>query len=87
MEKEGQHRGVLRWKTCEALKIYARMRDAGYADMIETAATATVTHIDAMPEHPRLRWGSEGSSMDRRRTGDRRSSQQSRRGRHSTAHY
>ena len=34
---------ALRWKTCEALKIYARMGDAGYADMIETAATATVT--------------------------------------------
>ena len=38
---------ALRWKTCEALKIYARMGDAGYADMIEAAATATVTSTQA----------------------------------------
>ena len=38
---------ALRWKTCEALKIYARMGDAGYADMIEAAATATITSTQA----------------------------------------
>ena len=38
---------ALCWKTCEALKIYARMGDAGYADMIEKAATATITSTQA----------------------------------------
>ena len=38
---------ALRWKTCEALKIYARLGDAGYANMIEAAATATVTSTQA----------------------------------------
>ena len=38
---------ALRWKACGALKIYARMGDTGYADMIETAATATVSSTQA----------------------------------------
>ena len=51
---------ALRWKTCEALKIYARMGDAGYADMIDEAATATVTSTQA-PNIPDIDGAREGS--------------------------